>query len=161
MATPGGEKTTFAGKHCLVFCGTLMWCHQCGACAEDKAKGLGRICNGPPVKERHWGGMRGQLNKLLLGKHLKTGELLPQAQNADGSVWKRGSGAYGRLTSASKEVQPPALQGFIRYEPAIATVARPKVGVPASVNMQERLERIKLKEASVGNSMQPGVTRFR
>lgn len=63
--------------------GSVLWCSRCGVFGDKKAKGLKNGCKGKPPKQRHRGGMEGQLRKLRNGIHPKTGEDLPPAVELD------------------------------------------------------------------------------
>ena len=131
-------------EHTVVRSGTVFWCNHCGAYAESKTRALGTKCSGPPAKHPKGGGRWGQLQKLVKGRHPKTGLPLEPTKTAGVSVDRRGSGAYSTLDRAVKETQLVE-EGFRPYELALLAPARAKGGVPASVLMAQRLDRIRAR----------------
>lgn len=72
--------------HTRVHSGEVIWCSTCGAYADKKAhKGV------------HYGGMCGQLRKLMRKIHPETGELMQEHCNTDGSPWGPGMNLYANL----------------------------------------------------------------
>ena len=65
--------------HRMMQSGSVFWCSRCGVYADKKAKALTKACKEKPPRQRHRGGMEGQLRKLRNGTHPKTGEWLPMA----------------------------------------------------------------------------------
>ena len=144
---PGRPLKQLEGEeHVIVQSGTVSWCSRCGAYAESKARALTAKCNGPPTKQPKGGGRWGQLQKLLKGKHPKTGMLMEPAATAGVSVDRRGTGTYSTLDRAGKETQLVE-EGFRPYEPAPPPPAKAMSGVPASVLMAQRLERIRARQS--------------
>ena len=79
------------GGHTRVYSGEVVWCSTCGAYADKKAHGMQTICKGAPVREEEngkykYGGMWGQLRKLMRRIHPKTGEVMEEHRHSDGSL---------------------------------------------------------------------------
>ena len=60
--------------HTCVHVGEVVWCSTRGAYADKKAHGMQTLCNGAPQRGTHYGGMWGQLRKLMRIVHPETGE---------------------------------------------------------------------------------------
>ena len=133
-------------EHTIVQSGTVFWCYRCGAYAESKTRALGTNCKGPPAKHPKGGGRWGQLQKLIKGRHPKTGLPLEPIETAGVSVDRRGSGTYSTLDRAVKETQSIE-EGFRPYVPVPPVPGKVKSGVPASVLMAQRLDRIRARES--------------
>ena len=91
MAHPTGDN------HNRVYSGDVVWCSICGCYADSKAKGMADLCNGKPDKHDDGGGMWGQRNKLYRRCHPKTGGLMQEHRNADGTPWVPSGGGYAVL----------------------------------------------------------------
>ena len=75
------EKAGSENGHSLVWSGEVVWCRICASYAEMRAhvRGIGGCCRGAPVRKGpgDYGGMWGQLQKLRMDKHPKTGKPMP------------------------------------------------------------------------------------
>ena len=132
--------------HTAIQSGTVTWCSTCGSYDETKARALAEKCSGPPIKQPGGGGRWGQLQKLLRGRHPKTGLPLEPVKNAGVNDGRRGSGTYSSLDRASQETQLTE-DGFRPYVLKPPAPARVRSGEPASVLMAKRLERIRARES--------------
>ena len=134
--------------------GDVLWCMTCGSYADSKTKSLKNGCNGPPPRELHGGGMRGQLNKLLSSMHPKTGRPLPLPTNIDGSPVE-GSRTYMRLErlSAPSCEAPVVDPGFKVYVPAETRKMVPSAGKSASEKRAEMVARVRAKERKLERPM--------
>ena len=83
--------------HSRVYTGDVVWCCTGGSYADKKANGMGTVCKGAPARGRTYGGMWGQLHKLMRGCHPKTGEDMDNHTNVDGTPWRPGKGTYANL----------------------------------------------------------------
>ena len=93
---------------------------NCGAYADKKAHGMKGVCKGAPKREeeggkQRYGGMWGQLRKLMRRVHPKTGQTMEEHLNKDSSHW----GASLRLYSNFKPpLDPqPMPESFYVYVP--------------------------------------------
>ena len=85
LADKAAEKAMRSNDgHSRVHSGGVVWCSSCGAYADKKAQGMGAVCKGAPTRGRSYGGMLGQLHKLMRGCHPKTGEMMDSHTNPDG-----------------------------------------------------------------------------
>ena len=98
-------------QHRRMLSGKVLWCSRCGVYADKKAKGLNVICKGTPPRQRHRGGMEGQLRKLRSGVHPKTGELLPPAVELDPVILP--------IMVKADGVEHKPLDGFYLCEPVV------------------------------------------
>ena len=110
----GGEQ------HVVVTSGVTVWGRKCVAYVESKAKWLLKTCLGTPVKLPCGGGAWGQLQKLLNGKCPKQGELMPQAINESGTVWRSNGGSYAVPKVGVQ--QESVCSGFYLYKPELPKV---------------------------------------
>jgi hypothetical protein len=72
-----GHGHAEGGDHVRVRSGEVIWCTRCGSYAESAAKGLTKRCMGRFQGNSVWGGLAGQLRKLMIGRHPVTGVTLP------------------------------------------------------------------------------------
>ena len=84
VAAPRAEKDTDGRTR--VYSGEVVWCSTCGAYADKKAHGMQTIFKGAPVREEvdgkyKYGGMWGQLRKLMRRIHPRTGEAMQEHCN--------------------------------------------------------------------------------
>ena len=70
-------------RHVRMKSGEVVWCSRCGVYADKTPKGLSNICEGTPPRQRHRGGMEGQLRKLRNNQHPKTLQWFPLAVAID------------------------------------------------------------------------------
>ena len=78
--------------HTRVYSGKVVWSSTCGAYADKKAHDMQYVCKGAPKREEEegkfkYGGMWGQLRKLMRRVHPKTGGIMEEHRNKDGSLW--------------------------------------------------------------------------
>lgn len=128
-------------QHRRMLSGTVLWCSRCGVYADKKAKGLKAICKGTPPRQRHRGGMEGQLRKLRNNTHPKTGAWLPPAIELDPIVLPR------RVSADEAEQKPP--DGFYRCEPVVQPAATPIVyagGLSCKDRQVALRDRVRAKE---------------
>ena len=116
--------------------GEVIWCSRCGVYADKKSKGLSNTCNGKPPRQRHRGGMEGQLRKLRNGEHPKTRELLPPAVALDSDP--------KMVKDDTSRMMP---EGFYEYVPVEPPPPIPSDSNVAAMRWNELRNRIKVKEA--------------
>ena len=109
--------------HTRVHSGDVVWCSTCGAYADKKAHGMQSTCEGAPTRGIHYGGMWGQLRKLMRRVHPKTGEIMQEHTNADGSPWAPGLKMYANLRPLNQDEQPD--KGFYVYTPEVRSAPIP------------------------------------
>ena len=100
VAAAKAEKDT--DGHTRVHSGEVVWCSTCGAYADKKAHGMQAVCKGAPERGTQYGGMWGQLRKLMRRIHPKTGENMQEHCNHDGSPWGPGLKPYANLKVPEK-----------------------------------------------------------
>ena len=121
--------------------GSVIWCSRCGVYADKKAKGLTKICNGTPPRQRDKGGMEGQLRKLRNGIHPKTGARLPEAVALD--VDMNLVSARGGPREDVREVMP---EGFYPYVAVVPPPPVPSDSALTARRWDELKARIRHKE---------------
>ena len=104
--------------HTRAYSGEVVWCSTCGAYADKKAHGVQDGCKEAPKREEEdgkykYGGMWGQLRKLMRRVHPKTGEVMEEHRNKDGSLWEPSLRLYSNLKPPTNP-QPP-FEGFYTY----------------------------------------------
>ena len=75
------------------------------------------VCNGAPQKGTRYGGMWGQLRRLMRRVHPRPGEVMQEHCNTDGSPWEPGMKLYANLKTIENPETPP--KGFYRYVPEV------------------------------------------
>ena len=89
------------------------------------------VCKGAPAREEvdgkyKYGGMWGQLRKLMRRIHPKTGGAMQEHHNPDGSLWGPGLKLYSNLKPPAVPQPPP--EGFYMHvpepKPALTKVAQ-------------------------------------
>ena len=88
----------------------------------------------------------GQLQNILRRCPPKTGALLELHRNADRTLWAPGAGGSINL-KPNDEVDQALPEGFYVYEPEISPQSQPVEGKSASDLTEERLLRIRKREA--------------
>ena len=115
------------------------------------------MCNGIPQRDKGYGGMWGQRLKLLKRVHPKTGMLLPEHRNLDGSLW----GGLGSYQADMQGLHGPELEatrddGFYRYVPEELPITRSNGSGTNRICFSELLSRVRMREASRGvSNIQP------
>ena len=124
-------------KHVRMKSGSVIWCSRCGVYADKKSKGLSSICEGRPPRQRHRGGMEGQLRKLRNNMHPKTLQWLPPAVAID---------AIPKMVEDDANKVLP--EGFYTYVAAEPPPRIPSDSHAATIRRNEFLNRIRIKEAA-------------
>ena len=124
-------------KHVRMKSGNVIWCSRCGVYADKKSKGLSSICEGRPPRQRHRGGMEGQLRKLRNNIHPKTLQWLPPAVAID---------AIPKMVKDDANKDLP--EGFYTYVAAEPPPPIPSDPHAAAIRRDEFLNRIRIKEAA-------------
>ena len=132
-----GELVGGDNGHSLVWSGEVVWCRICARYARMRAhiRGIGGICRGAPVRKGpdDYGGMWGQLQKLRMGKHPKTGKPLPAPVDCKGEE-VTGHRRYARLDrrciadNALSIVPFDESNRFTPYVPRPARALKPNEG---------------------------------
>ena len=94
-ATAAAAAPKDSDGHTRVYSGEVVLCSTCGAYADKKAHGMKGVCKGAPKREEEdgkhkYGGMWGQLRKLMRRVHRKTGHTMEEHRNQDGTLWGPG-----------------------------------------------------------------------
>ena len=110
VAAAKAEKHT--DGHTRAYSGEIVWRSTCGAYADKKVHGVQTVCKGAPVREEvagkyKYGGMWGQLRKLMRRINPKTGEAMQEHCNQDGSPWGPGLKLYANLKPPEVPEPPP------------------------------------------------------
>ena len=119
-ATAAAMAQRDSDGHTRVYSGEVVWCSTCGAYADKKAHGMEGVCKGAPKREEEdgkpkYGGMWGQLRKLMRRIHPKTGETMEEHRNRDGSLWGPGLKPYSNLKPLTNPQPMP--EGYYEYVP--------------------------------------------
>ena len=160
--------TEIGPGHLKLLSSNVLWCGTCGAYADTKARGMATPCKGAPKRGKHYGGAWGQLQKLLRGRHPRTGVALQSPTLEDGTPWQP-TGVYARRDGHDETFREDFFgglvsDGFVPYIPAPPPPPpRPREGKTAKEKMAERLLRVRAKEAAsvVVAAVQGGTRRFR
>lgn len=145
------------GGHTRVMSGDVIWCTTCGAYADTKAVGLSKPCKGPPIRAAlSYGGAWGQLRKLHRGVHPRTGCTMPPTIDEQGRPFTPTSFTQGIYANTPASRQAAAFAGGMppTPQPQLQCVHRRTLaslsgdGKTAKENMEERLQKIRAKEAA-------------
>ena len=109
------------------------------------------ICKGAPVREEvggkyKYGGVWGQLRKVMRRIHPKTGEVMQEHCNQDGSPWGPGLKLYANLKDPEKP--EPRQGGFYKYVPEPKPVLAPVADGVVQAAVEARRQRFLDKVAS-------------